>query len=199
MSKHIWVSESFTNKILFIFFKELWNLLSEGKPSSEFSCFNFKVQHVILCSQWLPVSPFPQSSRLPAIFHLENNANSPPLWITGKLGLLTCAYIWPSWGRWYFWSPPFRLDKEMDCVSLVREIIAELHLVEARAQNHTLEASNFTAWKNHSFWGLHLALMAGYHELPSNPKTRHVNIGSMLLDFFLHHHVLSLLKPYGKQ
>lgn len=97
----------------FVFFKGLWKLLSEGKSGSEFSCYNFKVQHVMLYSRWLPVSPFSQRSRLTEIFHLENNANIPPLWITREAGLLDVGTHLALYEVAYFFPrPPLRLDKE---------------------------------------------------------------------------------------
>ena len=59
------------SQIPFVFYKGWWKQPSEGNSCSEFSCYNFKVQHIILCSWWLPVSLFPQRSRLTAISILK--------------------------------------------------------------------------------------------------------------------------------
>lgn len=67
-----------------------------------------------------------------------------------ELGLLACAYIW-AFMRWLvlLLRASLQTGQRGGLLSLVQEIITKLYLVEACAQNHTLEASNF-AWKNHS-------------------------------------------------
>lgn len=55
-------------QIAFVFFKGLWKLLSEGKSGSGFSCFNFKVQHVM----------FPVASYFSFPSEFKINSNFPP-------------------------------------------------------------------------------------------------------------------------
>lgn len=93
VSKHICLSVSFRDSFLFST-RDDESCSQRASQAVNFPVIISKFS-MLFCSQWLPVSPFPQRSRLTAIFHLENNANISPLWITGRLGSLMWVHIWP--------------------------------------------------------------------------------------------------------
>lgn len=92
--KHIWLSKSFTNRFYLFSSSNYENFFQRASQAVSFPVWVSEFSMLFFVPDGFLFLFFTQSSRLTAVFHLENNANIPPLWISGQLDSLMCAHTW---------------------------------------------------------------------------------------------------------